>query len=482
MARNGKALRNTGNESLRQSEGFQGRVPPHSLEAERSVLGAILLDNQAYVSVSDVLRGDDFYHEAHKTIYAAMQGLFEGSKPIDELTVADSLNTMGELERIGGESYISDLLRYVVSARNVATHARIVRTKAETRRLIQAGIHIASMGYEEPEFGEYLEDAEKQIFDVAVDKTSKSFYSLKEVSAELMEEISSRNNSEDEYLGVETGFPTLDKMLGGFQKSDLIIVAARPAMGKTSFVLNCALNAGRKLHQRGKTDNVVVFSLEMGKLQLASRLICSHAGIDVSRLRTGKGSQPLSPEEWMEFMNSINELSSYPVVLDDSSLVTLETIKSHCRKLKMEEGLAMVVIDYLQLMEMPKGSRNESRAVQLGEVSRGLKMMARELDVPVIALSQLNRELEKRPDKRPMLPDLRESGAIEQDADIIMFIYRDAVYQADPESLPVEKQMEAELIIAKHRNGETGKIHMQFRKEYTRFEEPSYIYRDDENQ
>jgi len=453
---------------------FQGASPPHNLEAEKAVLGAVIMDNNAYTEVSDLVRADDFYHEAHKATYRGIQDLFRRGEPVDELTLSDWLKKDGSFEHMGGEVFLSELLRYVVSEKNVASYAGIVRRLAVTRRLITAGIQIASTGYGQPDMDEYIELAERSIFEIALDRPSQAFSKVDEVARDLMSSIEARNQSDEEFSGLPTGFSKLDEMTGGFQKSDLLIVAGRPAMGKTAFALNMAVNAARHLHSRGRTDAVAVFSLEMSRIQLVSRMIAVDAKLDVSRLRSTR-SQPMTVEEWQRFTQAMGRLGGYPILMDDTAMITVESIKSKCRKLKMDQGLGLVVIDYLQLMDTARSRGGDSnRAIELGEISRGLKIMAKELDVPVVALSQLNRELEKRPDKTPRLSDLRESGAIEQDADIIMFIHREAGYHPNPQELPVETQRDAEVIVAKQRNGPTGKVKLYFISEFTSFENPQY--------
>jgi len=452
---------------------------PHSPDAERAVLGSVLLNNASFIEVADVIEASDFHSDAHRIIFTAMRDLFNRGAAIDELTLSEALKRSGDLDRLGGSSAISDLLRYVASSKNVRQYAEIVKEKATTRRLITAGLSIAATGYDEPDLDAYLEDAERQIYDIAVHNAAQGFSTLKDASNELLKDIERRNLSSEAITGVPSGFRRLDDLTAGFQNGDLTIIAARPSMGKTALALCMALNAARHFHHehqariaagdaKARAKQVAVFSLEMSREQLAGRLLCASAFVDMSRLRS-TGRNPLTVDEWERITDALNTLNDYPIVMDDTSTITVDTIRSRCRKLAIEKGLGLVVVDYLQLMDIPKGRRNDNRAQLLGEISRGLKIMAKDLQVPVIALSQLNRDLEKRDDKRPRMSDLRESGAIEQDADLILFLYRDAVYHRNPEVLPVEKQRESEVNIAKQRNGPTGLVRLDFIAQFAAF-------------
>lgn len=450
------------------------RKPPYNSDAERAVLGTIIMDNKAFGVVDEVVSSEDFYEERHRRIYKAAKTLIDQKGlTVNEINLGEELSRRKELERAGGLAYLSELSRYYCSDKEVAEHARTVHDKAMTRKLIAAGSSIVSTGFEaEKDFEEFLAEAEELIFDIATDKKTRAGESIREVAMRYLEEIQQRNESTDEFTGLPAGFKDLDLKTGGFQKSDLIILAARPRVGKTAFALNVALNAGLYLWRRTqdkkpKDEGVIaVFSLEMPASQLVARLFSIAAEIDASKLRSRRVK--LERDEWSRLREATSWLTSLPIVIDDSAALNIETIKSRCRKLSLERGLALVVIDYLQLMNAPNETKKDNRERQIAETSRGLKIMARDLKVPVIALSQLNRELEKRVDKHPQLSDLRESGAIEQDADIILFLYRAAVYK-EPTKDGFNADKSAELIIAKHRNGPTGKVDLIFDDEFTRF-------------
>ncbi len=440
---------------------------PHNIDAELAVIGSVLINNDNWVSVSEIVQPEDFYDERHKVIWQAMSRLFDKKRSvIDEITLIDELSNMGELERIGGAGYVSDIPRYAVSASHAVQYARIVHEKAMLRRLILAGIEIANSGASpEVDFEEQIVRAEELIYNISIDRPKRTYTQLGVAAKQMLEEIKQNQTNTEPYTGIPSGFPLLDYITGGFQPSDLIILAARPAMGKTSFALNIARNAAEYLGAKGE-GSVVVFSLEMPAKQLAARIIASEALISVSKMRTHRHN--LDSKEWTRLADTVGKLYSLPLLIDDTSSLNVEVIRSRCRKLKMDSDIRMIIIDYLQMMDAPSNTKRDGRERQIAETTRGLKLLAKELDVPIIALSQLNRDLEKRQDKRPTLSDLRESGAIEQDADLIMFLYREAQYK-DKETLTEEERSQAELIIAKHRNGPTGKIPLKFEEEFTRF-------------
>ncbi|MDA8234374.1 MAG: replicative DNA helicase [Clostridia bacterium] len=430
------------------------RVPPQNLDAEQSVLGSMMIDQEAVMKAMESLRPDDFYRDAHKVIFEAILDLSDRNEPIDIITVSEELRQKNALEKVGGVAYVASLANIVPTAANIEYYARIVEEKSLLRNLISASSRIAAMGYDgEEEVEELIDQAERMIFQVAQRKSNKAFATMHEILMETFDKIEYLYTHKGDVTGVPTGFMDLDRMTSGFQPSDLIIVAARPAMGKTSLVLNIAQNTAIKY----KTP-VALFSLEMSKEQLVQRMLCSEAMIDQHRLRTGK----LQEGDWQKLSNAVGPLSKAPIFIDDSVGITIMELRAKCRRLKSEHGLGMIVIDYLQLMQ--SGRRSESRQQEISEISRSLKALARELSVPVIALSQLSRAAEQSTDKKPNLSHLRESGAIEQDADIVSFIYRDEYY--NPES---EEKGIAEIIIAKHRNGPVGSVKLGFLSEFTKF-------------
>ena len=439
---------------------------PKDIEAEEAVLGAILVSGEAIIKVVEIIKPEYFFKVAHRYIFEAMLELFNSNQTIDIVSVSDVLNTNMRLEQVGGRAFINDLCYKTVTTSNVAYYAKIIQEKALKRSLINAGSEIVNLGYDSGPVGESLDSAQKVIFDVASQKTSTNLTPVKKLIYDTYDRIEYRYNHKDELLGLRTHFFDLDVYTNGLQKSDLIIIAARPAMGKTTFALNIAQNVALK-----DKVPVAVFSLEMSKQQLMQRMLCSEAEIDTQRLNTGKMQQ----KDWEKLANAMNTFVESPqIYIDDTSGCTLTDIRAKCRKLKMAEpNLGLIVIDYLQLME---GSGKDDRMQQISAISRGLKTLARELDVPVIALSQLSRQVESRNDKRPMLSDLRESGAIEQDADIVIFIYRDEYYRkADSEDEEVAKAVskgESEIIIAKHRNGPVGTVKLLFQNNITKFKNP----------
>jgi replicative DNA helicase len=428
---------------------------PHNPEAERTVLGAVLVDNGAFNSAAEMLTRDDFYREAHRRIFEAMAALAERSQPIDLVTLKDELNRHSALEAVGGAAYLASLLDGVPRITNVEPWSRIIKEKAVLRNLIHAGNRIVQSCYEaEEEAAILLDRAEKAVFDIAERRIRQGFVGLKEIVKESFRTIDQLSQSRELVTGLPTGFVDLDEKTSGLQRGDLIIVAARPAMGKTSLCLNIAQNAS---HKTGET--VGIFSLEMSKEQLVLRMLCADARVDAHRLRTGT----LQEKDWARLAKAYADLSASKIFIDDSAMLTPLEIRAKARRLKAEHGLGLIVLDYLQLVT--GSSRVENRQQEIAAVSRSLKGLAKELQVPVLALSQLSRAPEARTEKRPQLSDLRESGAIEQDADIVMFIYREEEYKPTEENRGL-----AEVIIGKQRNGPTGTVKLAFIREHTRFE------------
>ncbi len=430
------------------------RIPPQSLEAEQSVLGAMLLDKDVISNVTEVVKSGDFYRESHKEIFEAILDIFEMNEPVDLITIKARLESRGSLEKVGGISYLSDIAAHVPTTANATYYAKIVEEKSLLRKLIKAGDEIANISYQAAEEVELILDkAEKAIFDIMEERNTSGFSIIKDVLIASFEQLETLYNNHGQITGVESGFTDLDIMLSGFQKSDLVLIAARPAMGKTAFVLNIAQHAAVK-----KKVPVAVFSLEMSKEQLVNRLLACEAMVDSHKLRTGK----LEDTDWQKLAMATSVMTDAPIYIDDNASNSIMEIRSKCRRLKLEKGLGMVIIDYLQLMN--GRGKSDSRQQEISEISRSLKIMAKELNVPVLTLSQLSRAPEQRADHRPILSDLRESGAIEQDADIVIFLYRDDYYNEESE----EKNI-AEVIIAKHRAGSTGKVKLAWMGEYTKF-------------
>ena len=439
----------------------QLRVPPHSIEAESSVLGGLLLDNTAWDRMGDLLTDNDFYRHEHKLIFAAIYTLINGSKPADIITVYEQLQNQGKAEGMGGLGYLNSLAQYVPSASNIRRYAEIVRERSILRKLVTASDEIATNAFN-PQgrpVERILDEAEQKIFNIGEEgsRMKQGFQSMDTLVVDLMDRVQEMADNPNDITGVPTGFYDLDRMTSGLQAGDLVVLAARPSMGKTAFAINIAehvaLNEGLP---------VAVFSMEMGAAQLAVRVVGSIGRIDQGHLRTGK----LSDEEWPRLTDAIERLRTVSLHIDETAGLTSSELRANARRLARKCGkLGLIVVDYLQLMTGSSGGDGENRATELGEISRGLKMLAKELQCPVIALSQLNRGVEQRTDKRPMMSDLRESGAIEQDADIIMFIYRDDYYNKDSKDPGV-----AEIIIGKQRNGPTGAVRLTFLKPLTRFE------------
>jgi len=433
----------------------QDKTLPHNLEAERTVLGAVLVDNAAFNSAAEILTRDDFYREAHRRVFDAMAALAERSQPIDLVTLKDELLKGGALEAAGGAAYLGSLLDGVPRITNVEHWSRIIKERAVLRNLIHASNRIVQSCYEaEDEAAVLLDRAEKAIFDIAERRIRQGFVGISEIVKESFRTIDQLSQSKELVTGLPTGFVDIDEMTSGLQKGELVIVAARPAMGKTSFCLNVAQHASLKA---GET--VGIFSLEMSKEQLVLRMLCADARVDAHKLRTGR----LQEKDWARLAKAYADLSNSKIYIDDSATLSPLEMRAKCRRLKAEFGLGLIIVDYLQLVT--GGGRVENRQQEISSISRSLKGLAKELSVPVIALSQLSRAPEARTDRRPQLSDLRESGAIEQDADIVMFIYREEEHKPTDENRGV-----AEIIIGKQRNGPTGSRKLAFIKEYTRFE------------
>ncbi len=436
---------------------LSGRVPPQNVEAEQSVLGTILLADHSLSTVLELLISDDFYKDNHKLIFEAMIVLFENNDPQDIITVSNHLKNHNHLDKAGGIEYLATLTSIVPVTSNLFHYAKIIRQKAVLRNLIAVNTEIASRCYEEQgEIDTLVDEAEQAIFNIARSKSNQSFTPLKNIIPAAFEAVESLSKRKEMITGVPTGFGKLDQMTAGLQPSDLIILAGRPSMGKTAFAMNIAQNAAI-IDKTG----VAVFSLEMSKEQLALRLLCSAGHIDSQRVRTGK----LHNDDWPKLTRAVGMLLDAPIYIDDTPAISVLEMRAKVRRLAAQQPLGMIIVDYLQLMR----GRNsiENRTQEISEISRSLKAMAKELKVPVIALSQLNRSLESRPDKRPMMSDLRESGAIEQDADVICFIYRDEVYNKNEDNPNIGI---AEIIVGKQRNGPTGTVRLTFIKEFTMFE------------
>ena len=432
------------------------RMPPASIEAEQAVLGAMLLKPDAVTTAAEELSADDFYRETHRLIFEAMMELKERTEPVDLVTLTEQLKKADKLAKIGGIPALSLIANSVPTAANVHYHARIVHEKAQLRSLISAATEIAGAAYESAdEVEDIMDSAEKRILQVASGKRSKDFVPLQDILLDTLEQIDLRYNNKGSITGLPTGFTELDHLTAGLQKSDLILVAARPSMGKTAFTLNIAAH----VVLRAK-EPVAFFSLEMSKEQLVQRLLCSEGRIASQRLRVGE----LEEKEWGDLIDTANRLSAAPLYIDDTPGITVMELRSKARRLKAEHGLSLIVIDYLQLMQGRASKSGDNRQQEISEISRSLKALARELNVPVIALSQLSRSVESRQIKRPMLSDLRESGSLEQDADIVMFLYREDYY--DPET---ENKNITEVIIAKHRNGPVDTVDLTFLKQFTKF-------------
>lgn len=436
-----------------QAEIFQN-VPPHDDAAELAVLGAMFLDREAASLALEMLTGEDFYRPDHRQVFEAAEELYHSGVPIDMITVKNKLEEKQVFDQIGGLPFLANISTSMGSSANMRHYAAIVEEKSVLRRLIRTANNISQMSYEgKTDVNAIMDTAEKGIFDIMQNRHSDQFRHIRDIAVDSIEKIEDIYRSKGKLTGVPTGFVDFDQKTAGLQKSDLILLAARPSMGKTAFALNIIQNAAIR-------SNVptAVFSLEMSREQLVNRMLCSEAMLDAQRLRTGE----LTDSDWADLIQAMGPLSQAPIYIDDTPGVTPMEVRSKCRRLKVEKGLGLIVIDYLQLMS--GNSRNDSRQQEISEISRSLKAIAREMEAPVIALSQLSRACEQRADHRPMLSDLRESGAIEQDADVVAFLYRDEYYFPD-----TEKKNQAELIIAKQRNGPTGTVDLTWMGQYTKF-------------
>ncbi len=440
------------------------RLPPQSLEAEMSVLGGVLLENEALNKALEILRPEDFYRESHRKIFNAVIDLTEKGEPADLVTLTAALQQRGELEEVGGNAYLATLVDYVPTAANIAYYSRLVKEKAIGRHLINVATEIATRGYDGGEVEQTLDWAEKSIFEITGMKTRPSYFSTREIMKDTFKAIEKLYDRKELVTGVPTGFNDLDTMTAGLQGGDLVIVAGRPSMGKTAFALNMVEHAS--VHA-GEPVPTIIFSLEMSKEQLVQRLLCSVSKVDASRLRTGH----LGDSDWPKLTSGAGLLTEAPIFIDDTPAISVLELRAKARRLKAERNLGLIVVDYLQLMQ---GHNPESRQQEISEISRSLKALAKELSVPVVALSQLNRSLENRTDKRPIMADLRESGAIEQDADVIMFVYREAVYceacKSKEKTCDKGHEKNAEIVIGKQRNGPIGTVNLTFLGTYTRFE------------
>lgn len=432
-----------------------GKVPPHDIEAEQAVIGSMLTDKDAVIAAIEVLKEEDFYRDDNKAIYGAILNLYNRSEPIDIITLKAELTAEGKFEKIGGLEYLAELPEKVPTTANVEKYIKIVEEKSELRQLIHTANEIIELGYDPTEdIDAIMDGAEKKIFNIMQNKNQKGYSPIKDVLIDTFAELEQLYNRKQHITGVPTGFVDLDYKTAGLHNSDLILIAARPAMGKSAFALNIASYAAVKAN-----TPAVIFSLEMSKEQMVNRILCSEAMVDSNKVRTGK----IEDDDWMKIANAIGPLSDSQIFIDDTPGISINEIRAKCRKLKLEKNIGLVVIDYLQLVQ-GSGKRGSSREQEIAEISRSLKILAKEINVPVIALSQLSRAPEQRPDHRPMLSDLRESGSIEQDADIVMFLYRDDYYNEDS-----EKKNIAEVIIAKHRAGSTGTVELLWLGNYTKF-------------
>jgi replicative DNA helicase len=430
------------------------RVPPHNVEAEESVLGSMLLSKDAIAEVLELLREDDFYRPAHRTVFRSVLELYGHGDAVDAVTVQEELRRSGALADIGGAPFLHTLVASVPTAANAGYYARIVKEAGVLRRLIDAGTQIVQLGFETPQDTEAAVDqAESLVYQVAQGRVTEDYHTLRDVLTTTLEAIERLHEDHREITGVPTGFADLDRLTSGLQPANLVIVAARPAVGKSTLGLDVARHAAVRAGVP-----TVVFSLEMSKTELVQRLMCAECTVDMQRLRTGR----MEESDWTRLTRSLGKLADAPLFIDDSPGTTMMEIRAKCRRLKQRHGLGLVVVDYLQLMQPSK--RFENRQQEVSEISRSLKLLAKELDVPVVAISQLSRQTEARSDRRPMLSDLRESGALEQDSDVVLFIYRDELY--DPES---PRKGEADLILAKHRNGPTDTVTVTFQGQYSRF-------------
>ncbi len=430
------------------------RIPPHNLEAERSVLGAAMLDRDILTDILEEVKADDFYNENHKEIYQAIWELYRENSPVDVLTVCEALKRRSSLDMVGGRAYIATLTAEVPSTANAAEYARLVAEKSTLRQMIRTSERISEKGYEaKMDAGEILDYAEAEIFGIAQKRQKNDYAKIQDVLLENLKIIDEASKNKDKIVGIPTGFRELDERTSGLQRSDLIIVAARPAMGKTAFALNIAQQSAIKAG-----SSVIIFSLEMSREQLGQRLLAMQARVEMQKLKQGD----LDRTDWERISMAADDLNGTKIVIDDTPGISLMEMRNKCRRLKADQGLDLIVVDYLQLMRFD--GKADSRQQEISSISRNLKLLAREMDCPVIVLSQLSRAPEQRPDKRPILSDLRESGSIEQDADIVIFLYRDDYYNEETETPGV-----CEINIAKQRSGPTGKLELTWVSRYTKF-------------
>ncbi len=430
------------------------KIPPQDIEAEQAVLGSMLVDKEAVVVAIEFLKVDDFYRKDHQEIFSAIMELYRQGKPIDIVTVKGVLESRKIFDTIGGMEYLANLTSTIYTTSNIEAYSKIVEEKSILRKLIKSSDEILKLGYDaKDDVEQILDQAEKKIFDILEKRNVKGYVPIRDVLVDAFTKLEELYNKKTNVTGVPTGFTDLDNKTSGFQPSNLILIAARPAMGKSAFVLNIAQNAAIK-----SNVGVAIFSLEMSKEELVNRMLCSEAMVDSSKIRTGK----MEEEDWVKLAKALGPLSEAPIYIDDTPGLSTMELRAKCRKLKIEKDIGLIIIDYLQLMQ--GSSRTDNRQQEISEISRGLKILAKELNVPVIALSQLSRAPEARADHRPILSDLRESGSIEQDADIVMFLYRDDYYNEES-----EKKNVAEVIIAKQRSGPTGTTELLWLGQYTKF-------------
>jgi len=442
------------------------KIPPNDIEAEQAVLGSMLTDKDAVISAIEVLKKEDFYREDNKAIFEAMISLYNRPEPIDIITVKDELLSIGKFDVVGGLEYLADLPEKVPTTANVEKYIKIVEEKSILRNLIRTSNELITLGYDETqEVNSVMDQAEKKVFDLMQNRNQTGYSQIRDVLVDSFAQLERLYNQKEGITGVPSGFADLDLRTAGFHNSELIILAARPAMGKTAFALNIATNAATK-----SDVPVLLFSLEMSKEQLVNRVLCSEAMVDSNKLKTGK----IEENDWVKIVEALGPLSEAEMYIDDTAGISITEIRAKARKLKLEKNIGLIIIDYLQLIQGSGNRRNGSREQEISEISRSLKILAKELDVPVIALSQLSRAAEQRSDHRPMLSDLRESGSIEQDADIVMFLYRDDYYNEESENKNI-----AEVIIAKNRSGSVGTAEMLWMSSYTKFANIEH-YRDDE--
>lgn len=451
---------------LTNSVSTMGKIPPQAIDLEEAVLGALMLEKDALSTVIDILKPEVFYQESHKKIFEAIQQLFQKSKPVDILTVTSELRTLGLLEMVGGAYYITNLTNRVASAANIEYHARIISQKYIQRELIRISSEIIQNAYEDTtDIFDLLDHAEKNLFDIAQNNLRRDTQKMDEIIKQSLATLEELRTKTDGLTGVPSGFTALDRITGGWQKSDLVIIAARPAMGKTAFVLSCARNAAVDFKKP-----VVVFSLEMSSVQLVNRLISGETEIEQEKIRKGN----LAEWEWQQLHSKIGTLTEAPLLIDDTPALNIFEFRAKCRRLKSQYDIQMIIIDYLQLMHGKGEGGGGNREQEIGSISRALKSVAKELDVPVLALSQLSRAVENRPGqngKRPLLSDLRESGSIEQDADMVLFLYRPEYYGITEDEQGRSQAGVGEVIIAKHRNGETGIVPLRFVGKYVKFQD-----------